>query len=239
MNRGSRRIAIKDVSTAFLQSHKFPVGVKKYMSLKDPLTLRWRYFKQNGPVYGEMSATRRWEDTIAPWYEDIGFERGENEPSAFYEELYDALVLLWTDDNFMDAEEQEIKWIDSQLDHRFKCQDIEWLSPGKELDYIGMQLFQTKTHTRYCLEKYVEMTLKTLGQDSRKHMCPTPISKPVDTDSPKLTGHKAKLFSVAVGCFGWMPNTCRPDISFAHSRLSQHLANPTESAWETVVRCCE
>ena len=53
MNRGNRRIAIKDVSTAFLQSDKYPDGTVKYVSFKDPLTLKWHYYKQSGPLYGE------------------------------------------------------------------------------------------------------------------------------------------------------------------------------------------
>ena len=46
---------------------------------------------------------QRWEDTIAPWYEGQGFTRGENEPCAFLSELIDALVLLWTEDNSINA----------------------------------------------------------------------------------------------------------------------------------------
>jgi hypothetical protein len=120
MNRGTRRIAMKDVSTAFLQSKKYPKGTVKYMSLKDPLTRTWELYKQSGPVYGEKSATRRWEDTIAPWYGDIGYERGENEPCCFHEDESDSLVLLYTDDNFMDAEEEDIQWTGDQFDERFR-----------------------------------------------------------------------------------------------------------------------
>ena len=112
MNRGTRRIAIKDVSTAFLQSDKYPEGTVKYVSFKHPVTLEWQYFRQSGPLYGEKSASRRWEDTIAPWYQGQGFVRGENEPCAFLHEIQDILILLWTDDDFIDAEDAEIKWTD-------------------------------------------------------------------------------------------------------------------------------
>ena len=112
VNRGTRRIAIKDVSTAFLQSDKYAKGTVQYVCFKHPLTQQWRYFHQSGPLYGEKSASRRWEDTIAPWYEEQGFNRGENALCAFLNELIDALVLLWTDDNFIDAEEDAIAWTD-------------------------------------------------------------------------------------------------------------------------------
>ena len=226
------------MSTAFLQADKYPDETVKYMTLKDPLTHKWRLFKQSGPIYGEKSAQKRWEDTIAPWYESIGFDRGKNEPSAFYAEDTDTLVLLYTDDNFYDAEESDIVKINNLLEDRFECKNIEWLEPGSELDYLGLQLFQTSTHIGYYHEKYIFKALQIIGVPEQAGRCPTPISKQIDDSTPALTGHKLKLFPTAVGCFGWTSNTCRPDISYAHSRMSQHLAKPTESAWDAVVRCC-
>ena len=238
MHRWDRRIALKDVSTAFLQSNKYPDGTVKYVSFKDPLTKSWKYYRQSGPLYGEKSATRRWEDTIAPWYESIGYVRGDNEPCAFYDEASDALVLLYTDDNFMDADEEDIKWTSDQLDDRFMCRDIEWLHSGTELDCLGMQLFQSEHFTGYHLQKYIAKTLSILKMGDTKTTCRTPINKDIDRSSAPLTGEQLCLFPTAVGCFGWMSNTCRPDISYAHSRISQHLSQPTVSAWEAVVRCC-
>jgi hypothetical protein len=227
LNRGKRKIGVKDVSTAFLQADKYPDGTHKYINFKDPLTKEWRYFKQSGPIYGEISAQRRWEDTIAPWYESIGFARGKNEPSAFLDEDSNALVLLYTDDNFMDAQKDEIHELDQALDDRFACKDIEMLTNNNELDYLGLQLFQTNTHTGFYLEKYIIKTLQILNLHERTTTCPTPIIKPIDGDSKALTDNRLKLYPTAVGCLGWMANTCRPDISYAHSRMSQHLANPT------------
>ena len=239
LNRDARRIALKDVSTAFLQSHQYPDGTVKYVSFKDPLTKKWNFYRQSGPLYGEKSATKRWEDTIAPWYEDIGYERGENEPCAFHDDESDALVLLYTDDNFLDAEEGDVDWTCEQLDDRFMCRDAEWLAPGNDLDCLGMQLFQTDSHTGYYLENYILKTLEILGMSQSKKIARTPICKDIDPGSAPLTGERLRLYPTAVGCFGWMSNTCRPDISYAHSRMSQHLSHPTESAWEAVVRCCE
>jgi hypothetical protein len=134
VNRSTRRIAIKDVSTAFLQSDKYPKETVKYVCFKHPLTQQWEYLRQSGPLYGGESASRRWEDTIAPWYEEQGFARGENEPCAFLNELIDARVLLWTDDKFIDAEEDAIAWTDENLDSHFDYTGLEVLSPGIELD---------------------------------------------------------------------------------------------------------
>ena len=82
LDRRERKIGVKDVSTAFLQANKYPDGTHKYINFEDPPTKEWRYFKQSGPIYGEKSAQRRWEDTMAPWYESTGFVGGKNEPSV-------------------------------------------------------------------------------------------------------------------------------------------------------------
>ena len=88
-NRKGRRLALKDVSTAFLQSLKYPEGMVKYLSMKHPITGEILYFKQNGPIYGEASAPVRWENTIGPWLEEQGFERENNEKSVFYNKEQD------------------------------------------------------------------------------------------------------------------------------------------------------
>jgi len=76
-----RALGIKDVSTAFLQSDSYPEGTIKYICICDPVTHVWNYYRQSGPIYGEVSAPKRWEDTIAPWFESMGFKHSENERS--------------------------------------------------------------------------------------------------------------------------------------------------------------
>ena len=151
--------------------------------------------------------------------------------------MADTLVLLYIDVNFFDAEEQDILKINHKLEDRFDCKDMEWLERDNELDYLGLQLFQTSTFTGFYMEAYVLKTLNILGVADRVKTCLKPISQPIDNITAPLTGEKLKLFSTAVGCFGWMANTCQPDISYAHSRMSQHLAKPIESAWDAVFRC--
>jgi hypothetical protein len=95
--RGSRRIAIKDVATAFLQSHKYlPGAPRKYIYFKHPITGETMYYRQHAPIYGENSAPIHWENTLFPFLtngkkdgvqieeEFLNFERGENAPCVLY-----------------------------------------------------------------------------------------------------------------------------------------------------------
>ena len=232
-NRRGRRMALKDVSTAFLQSHKYGHGKYKFLSMKHPITGEMLYFRQDGPIYGEASAPARWENTIAPWLENEGFIRGENEKCVFYHPDRDLLLLLYVDDCLVDGEEEDIKWIFDRLDSEYDCKEAEWLSIEDSLDYLGMEISMDEDYIYLSMRKYISDTLKLLNFEDIKPVA-TPIHKEIFSDGMVLDYKKRKLFMTAVGCLGWLVNTGRPDVAYAHSRIAQHMANPTEQAWQAV-----
>ena len=61
----------------------------------NPITLEWELFRQSGPLYGENSAPRRWEDTYSPYLESEGFRRGFNDRSIFYHPERDVCDLTY------------------------------------------------------------------------------------------------------------------------------------------------
>ena len=123
-NRGDRRLALKDVSTAFLQSNPYPDGKVKYLKMKNPFTAQWELWEQSGPIYGEASAPVHWENTVAPWLVSLGFIRGDNEPSVFHHPERDLLVLLYVDDVLMDGFDEDVDWLDAKMDQRFTCEPV-------------------------------------------------------------------------------------------------------------------
>ena len=81
-------LAFVDVSTAFLQADMFgPDDPPRYLKVFDPVTSKWRYFRQLGNLYGSSSAGKRWEKTLVSWLvsDEVGFEQGSNEPCAFFQ----------------------------------------------------------------------------------------------------------------------------------------------------------
>ena len=237
--RGSRRLAIKDVRTAFLQSNKFPKEVIKYISFKDPVTKVVEYYRQTGPVYGEAGAPVRWENTIAPWLVEEGFQRGCNEPAVYYLENRDVLLLTYVDDLMYDGEEDDISYCDLRLEDRFDCKDTEWLEPDMvPLDYLGMGLLLSPTHIHLSMEAYICncMALLQLDDGCGKSLPETPICAPIDPSTSALSADDRGWFMTAVGCLGWLVETGRPDVALAHSRIAQHMAKPNQSAMDTVRR---
>ena len=235
INRGERRVALKDVRTAFLQSDRYADGMVKYISFKNPVTHQWEYFRQSGPIYGEASAPARWEATMAPWLIEQGFIRGENEQCVFYHPERDLLLLLYVDDCLLDGMESDIEWLNKQMDERFDCKDLEWLAEQTPLDYLGMTISMDSERIYLSMEAYVKNTLNLLGFADCKSAS-TPIDQSIDSESELLSSADRRQFMTAVGCLGWLVNTGRPDIAYAHSRVAQHMATPTVSAWQAVQR---
>jgi hypothetical protein len=232
--RGSRNVRIKDVRTAYLQAHKYPPGIVKYTCFRMPDTGKWRYFRQSGPIYGEASAAVRWEDTIAPWLEEMGFERGKNDKCVFYHPTRDLIVILYVDDCLIDGATEDADWICDELDKRFDCKDTEHLEPGTTLDYLGFEVSLTDTHLHIGIRDYIQNCLIKLHQEDSKP-ADTPISSEIDTDSGDLDFTQKRTFLTALGMLGWIANV-RPDVAYAHSRIGQHAAAPSQSALKTVIR---
>ena len=58
-----------------------------------------------------------------------------------------------------------------------------------------------------------------------------PINGPI-LDLNPLDEDKAKWCYKALGCCVWLANTARPDGKYAHSRISQHIANPNVGMYQ-------
>jgi hypothetical protein len=221
--RGNRRLAIKDVRVAFLQSDGFPDQVVKFLVFKWPLTGEKRYFRQLGPIYGESSAPIRWEDTFCPFLEDEGFDRGDHDRSAFHHRKFDLVDLLWVDDNMLDGEEDHIKWASQRMDKRFDCKGLVWIEPmGKNEDCIGMEISMDANFTYMSMCQYIwnciEVICDALGISTSKFTpVSTPMDQPIDPDSSPLDAKMSKLFMTATGFLGWLQLTVRIDVSLLYS----------------------
>ena len=203
-NRGTRRVAIRDVKTAFLQSDKFPTSVRKFLKMHRPIKLTWELFRQRAPLYGEYAAPIRWEDTFAPYLESENFVRGDNEMSVFYNEDHDLLGILYVDDNYLDGEEDDILWDSELLEARFDCKEIEWLLPDcSRLDYLGMELYQNATRMYLTMDTYISNCLEALDWSDLKP-ARSPITKPIDPESSPLEIGEINRFHDGKGFLTWL-----------------------------------
>ncbi len=86
------------------------------------------------------------------------------------------------------------------------------------------------------MQPYISATLEVLQHEFPKLTTPsTPFEGSIDETSTALPYAQQKIYRSAVGAIGWMTSV-RIDLDFAFSRLSQHLQNPTTSAWNMLHR---
>ena len=241
-NRGTRRIATKDVRTAFLQSIPYPNGKTKLLKFKCPLTSKWLYFEQSGPIYGENAAPVYWtEETLAVFLQDPDtccLVRGDNHKCVYYNATRDLLIITYVDDIIMDGQEEDVVWFSNLLDARFDCKPLEWLVEGDGgIDFLGMQVFVLNDRVYLSMEKYIdkmEEELTKLGLDISTRKVTTPMVKAIDGESESLTQSQTRLFLTGLGMLAWTTNTTRLDEAYAFSRTGQHAAKPSVSALESL-----
>ena len=227
-----------DISTAFLQSDLFsPDDPPRYLMLKDPVTKGRRYFRQWGVVYGSCSAPRRWQDTLHPWIESQGFVAGKNEPCVFYNKSTGVLVETYVDDCLGEGPTAETEKFMTALAVRFKCKPPVRFGIGSPIDHLGMTFFETEQGVYLTMENYVDaMMVKLDLEPSNFRRVRSPISAEIKDDVP-CCKTEATLFMMGTGMLGWLAFTGRPDLKYAHSRISQHMAKPTRGALAALHHC--
>jgi hypothetical protein len=241
---GHRVVSTCDVSNAFLQSDPFPREDRRFLKIKSPIDGSVTYWRHRIPLYGSCSAPARWESTFATWLTTPeaaggpGFVRGDNEPSVYYHRGRDLLMVLYTDDQFVDGYRDDIEWYYSLLRQRFRIKEPQWLEPGKSIDHLGVQMFLTDSHVYLSMERYIrsmDVVLQRVGKVIPRRR--TPISPKLEISGEglrPLSHDKARFFSRALGMCSWLSSTVRLDGRYAFSRIAQYAAAPCHGAYEAL-----
>ena len=118
-----------DIAQAYLQSDMFPESdPPRFLKVRDPVSGLFRYFRQWGVLYGSRSSAVRWQRTLHPFLESIGFVQGQNEPCAFYHPGRKIKLLSYVDDLLLKASQASSDWFYEKLFARFECKPAQWLS---------------------------------------------------------------------------------------------------------------
>jgi hypothetical protein len=223
-----------DITTAFLQSTPFGPGTPaRYVVLKHPVTGEQLYYRQTRPVYGEASAPKRWADTLSAYLLSDGFVRGENDSSVYYNRDTKVSLIVHVDDVLFDGPSAGVQQFIRNLGKRFDVKDPDFLTESTPLDFLGMILCRDKHSIYMSAEPYVRQAIEVMGFSDLK-IFSTPISGNIDGGEP-LGPADARRYMIGVGSLGWMTQA-RPDLSYVHSRLAQHLAAPTTGSMEGLRR---
>ena len=240
--------ATVDIGTAFLLSDDFDKNEPpRFAKFKQPLDgyskdkpfklkdVPFTYYRMTGPVYGLRSAPIRWETTLAEHLcKEMGFIRGENEPCVYHHGSMEITMVLFVDDILAYGRKANVEQMFTILDKKFPLREIQWLTPETPIGYVGMIIQQKGKHVSINMKPYCE----SLCSLAKKHFgtlrqASIPITEPITNLDP-LSKDDQKLFRTLLGSVGWLANTARIDLAYAHSRISQHLANPNQGALSAI-----
>ena len=238
-------IAIADVSTAFLQSDKFPPTIIKYVKFPDPLGGKTTYWRQCGPLYGEASAPTFWSETIAPWIQQQGFVRGKNDTCIYHHPERDLVILLYVDDLLLNGKRMDIDWFYEQVSARFRMKPLEVLTPDHGLDYLGMAITYPTCPlpghgpgVYLSMEEYTNhlVSFMQVDQPGRENMIVSyPFNSNIDEDDTPLSPSAKRQFLTGLGMVGWIASCFRADVAYAYSAIGQSMANPTQKAFQQLL----
>ena len=123
------------------------------------------------------------------------------------------------------------------LAQRFKCRPPIQFSIGSPIDHLGMTFFETEEGVYLTMENYVDaMMVKLDLEPSNFRRVRSLISAEIKDGTP-CSRVEATLFMMGTDMLGWLSFTGRPDLKYAHSRISQHMAKPTLGALEALHHC--
>ena len=237
-------VSTDDITSAFCQSHKYGDGIDRFLKLHSPLDGVWRYFDQHKPLYGACSAPVRWQDTFADWITTAeseggpGFVRSMNAGSIYFQpprsERKALLLVLYVDDIMLIGRKSDQLKFYAQLTVRFQCKPVQWLEPGKPIDYLGITIHQDEAYTWICMEAYIKNMCVILNMEDCVPMA-VPFSGSMN-DQRELCADRKVWFATALGMVLWLNKCARPDIGYATSRVAQHAASPTNGAYEALVK---
>ena len=184
--------------------------------------------KLNKALYGLKQSGRMWNNVLSSFLKDHCFVQSKHDPCLYIyrEDPETAFLLHWVDDIILAASSVGLqnavkKW----LKDRFHMKDL-----GRICEFLGIRFKQengtiTMDQSKYLQNKLIKYNL---------HNCktrPTPCEL-VDYDQNREASGEEKvnnkLYREMVGSLIYAMTCTRPDISWAVSKLSRKLSNPSQ-----------
>ena len=218
-----------DVKTAYLNA---PIDCEIYMEQPEGFTvdgengekLVWKLKKS---LYGLKQSGRNWNDLLHSHLIDQGFTQSLTDACVYskHSDGETIVIIVWVDDLIIAASNSHVlKDVKTNLNQKFKMRDLGQLSW-----FLGIQFQIDDDSITMNQSKYIEKVLAKFGMEKckpRSTPCEISSNKSTVDDSPKTDG---KLYREMVGSLIYFMTITRPDLCYTVTKLSQHMANPTES----------
>lgn len=240
-------VEVVDVDTAFLNA---PLHEEVYLRM--PAGLQdgtARVYRLRKALYGLKQSPRTWEQELGRHLLKQGFQRCQTDSSLYvlYGEHGQALILVYVDDLLIVGENQKvIQEVKKLLSKGFKLKDL-----GPISTYLGMRVTRDRKHMTLALDmpRYIsdlEHRFSThLNSKSGKgrgyHSPLTPelakyLLSPDSWTEEESSSVDRQLYMSILGSLMFASLTCRPDLAYSVSLLSQWGVDPRQVHLEALTR---
>ena len=89
----------------------------------------------------------------------------------------------------------------------------------------GMVIFQTERGIYLSTESYIKTMLVKLNMEDAIGLRVRTLIRKLIEDPSALNKNSAEFFMSAMGMLGWLASIGRPDVKYAHGRISQHMSS--------------
>ena len=117
---------------------------------------------------------------MRPWLVSKGFVQGANEPCAFHHKERKITLPSYVDDILCRSSRSNAEWFYKELAARSECKEPQWLSIRRQLDHLGMAVFQDEDGVYISMENYIKTMLVKLEMENAAGLnVRTQIHKPI------------------------------------------------------------
>ena len=190
--------------------------------------LVWKLQKS---LYGLKQSGRNWNALLHAYLTENGFKQNPADNCQYTKENQNekVIVIVWVDDLIIAGNNEEVvKCVKRMLTERFKMKDL-----GRLNYFLGIDFSQSEGQVTMTQERYANKILSRFGmKDCKPRETPCESKLEFSDNAEKLAD--SRIYREAVGSLVYLATCTRPDLSFVVSKLSQHLAEPSEEHWNTV-----
>ncbi|CAL4195064.1 unnamed protein product, partial [Meganyctiphanes norvegica] len=181
-------------------------------------------------LYGLKQSGRLWNEMLHAYLVEKNFTRSLVDTCVYtqFNGKSKMIILVWVDDLILAAsDENELKMVKMEMQSHFKMKDL-----GVLKFFLGIEIQVEGNVIKMMQSKYIGRVLKRFRMTDCKPKdipCTLGVNKELGLDSQLLDESRHRLYREMVGSIIYVMTGTRPDICYAVTLLSQHLANPTET----------
>ena len=214
-----------DFKTAFLHApikEAIYVNVPKgYESSTNPNQV-WKLKKS---LYGLKQSGRNWNATLHNHLKHNGFVQSIADPCLFTKSVNGEIIylLVWVDDIVLASSDPQLMAnTKSHLSQEFRMKDL-----GQLNHFLGIDFNRSNGQISMSQEEYIEKILKKFGMSDCK-----PRGTPCEANPNAYENEDDEVvdqtsYREMIGSLIYAMVCTRPNLSYAVTKLSQHLACPT------------